>query len=459
MSRKETVDDYAKVIVAKYLKRNGFPETLNAFLRESGQTSKILTNGGDGTQIGGNHGAFEDLETLLGERIEYAEQILSNGIKELTVNDSLPVVDADRYYVPTWNHQVDFREVPFACKRLPTTGLPINVSFCEPEDSLIVSTSSKEVVVYEGNGVHKSFEELSRKFGIIRLCGSVGSTAYHYLCCLDGTLILKNGDSNWAFKLHKRIISHVKFIPRDNNFWLVVSCGLDNYLKLHLLDLTKLILKELSSVKLLSPCTSLQVAREEVSGDPMVFLTRQDFTHVMCYKISQQRLIVCYKIALNNSQFSAFAFNVRDMVILGDTAPDGLHNVSSRSTLAVVTSHIPFMRLLLVEIPTLDSAEISETNAKTFYDKVLRNMATEVSQDPYSQPILAALQHGNGVLVGGNQGLYAIDIEQGDSWLLDVSQILKGQRIKCMQANRSGTKLVLSLSNRAVHLFNLVTKR
>lgn len=117
------------------------------------------------------------------------------------------------------------------------------------------------------------------------------------------------------------------------------------------------------------------------------------------------------------------------------------------------------MRLLLVEIPTLDSAEISETNAKTFYDKVLRNMATEVSQDPYSQPILAALQHGNGVLVGGNQGLYAIDIEQGDSWLLDVSQILKGQRIKCMQANRSGTKLVLSLSNRAVHLFNLVTKR
>ncbi|QLG73617.1 hypothetical protein HG535_0F01280 [Zygotorulaspora mrakii] len=452
----ETVKDCCKIIVANYLKKNGFSHTLNAFLRESGQTSKVLMDSDNGS-------IFEALETLVGERIEFGQEVVAQEMQKLTVNDRLVAIDTRKHFVPSWNHLLKFSAVPLAVDKdaLPG-GLPLSVSWCDPDDSLIISTSIKEVCIYKEGRLYSDLSELGKKNGIIRQCGSIGHTGAYYLCCLDGTLLVVNeGTSDYKFKLHQRIISHISFVPQVEGSWVIVSCGLDNYLKLHKLDLATGDFEELWKVKLLSPCTSLQIARKAngcgSSDEIMIFLTRQDYTHVMCYTVARDRLLLTYKIALNNSQFNAFSFNVRDMVILGDKCIDGIPQLSSRSTLAVATSHIPYMRLLLVEIPTWESAATAETTEKTFYDKMLRNMATEVSQDSYSQPILRTLGNGNGgILVGGNQGLYAIDILRSDSWLItDIPEVFRSERIKCMETNKSGNKLAIFFSNRSSCIFKV----
>ncbi|MCQ5137449.1 hypothetical protein NE628_14655, partial [Coprococcus eutactus] len=57
---------------------------------------------------------------------------------------------------------------------------------------------------------------------------------------------------------------------------------------------------------------------------------------------------------------------------------------------------------------------------QTYYDKILRNFATEIYQDDFSLPILGKLESSNGVLVGNDEGIYSVDLMTGDSRLLNI---------------------------------------
>ncbi|CAI4493558.1 ADM_collapsed_G0022180.mRNA.1.CDS.1 [Saccharomyces cerevisiae] len=91
--------------------------------------------------------------------------------------------------------------------------------------------------------------------------------------------------------------------------------------------------------------------------------------------------------------------------------------LSPSTMLVVATSHKPYMRLILVEIPmnTGHPKAMKLDKVQTYYDKILRNFATEIYQDDFSLPILGKLESSNGVLVGNDEGIYSVDLMTGDS--------------------------------------------
>lgn len=467
----ETVNKYTKVVVAKYLEKHGYTDTLKSFLRESTLPLRGIST--DST-------ASEDLDTLIGDRIKFGEQIVAQGLENLNINNVMADIDASKYRIPSWNHTARFKRLPFDAGLVPRA-LAISATFCEPQNSLLLSTSTKEVLRYDEKlQFVDNLATTQNTSGITKLCGSIGNTSFYYLCGVDGSLSVFNGNGkdtsqgNW--KIHNRMVSQIKFYPRGNEgSWFVVSCGMDNYLRVSILKIPKegglreLTLDQSSEVKLLSPCTSLQVtsASTEVNESvtrPIIFLTRSDYTHIVCYGADGigHNLEVLFKIALNNAQFSTYSFTVRDMCLLGDSNINGYSRLKDGSMLVVATSHSPYMRLLVVEIPSLSVLDTDEGDKgvlmakKTFYDKVLRNITTEVSQDSYSQPIMRVLSNGNGVLVGDSEGLYAVDVAKGDSWLLKLPGIAAGGRVKCMDVNQEGTKMVLGLADSSVYVWDIV---
>lgn len=463
----ETVSKYTNVVVAKYLEKNGYIDTLSSFLRETRLPLRAIST--DSTPS-------EDLETIIGDRIKFGEQIVAEGLKNLSINNAMADIDTSKYRIPSWNHTARFMKTPFDAGLL-IRALTISATFCEPENSLLLSTASKEVMMYDEKlRFVDNLTTAQGTSGIIKLCGSIGNTGYYYLCGVDGSLSLLNGKSKDAshgkWKIHNRMISHIKFLPKDDGSWFVVSCGLDNYLRLSILKIPKekglsgLTIDKTSEVKLLSPCTSLQVAfaSTEANENPIIFLTRSDYTHIVCYGVDgiSHYLEVLFKIALNNAQFSTYSFNVREMCLLSGSDTNGYSRLTEGSTLVVATSHSPYMRLLVVEIPSLPLRDTDERDKsalvaeKIFYDKVLRNITTEVSQDSYSQPIIRVLPNGNGVLVGDSEGLYAIDVEKGDSWSLKLPGIATVGRVKCMDVNQQGSRMVLGLADASVYVWNIV---
>ena len=107
-----------------------------------------------------------------------------------------------------------------------------------------------------------------------------------------------------------------------------------------------------------------------------------------------QKLFINYYLELNSSQFSTHSFIVQDLDFIND------------KVLAVATSHIPYMRVILVEIP--DDKENNEdlmgdtviSNIKTFYDKILSNIAAQISNNKLSQPIIRYCPMTSGLLLG-----------------------------------------------------------
>lgn len=437
MKNFETVDLYAKAVVARYLDENGHKDTLTSFLADCSLSMSDVKN---------TRATFNDsLETLVSERIAFADRN-SNVLRKLSLNgESLPIAAE----TPTWNHGAKFEPADI---KVDKKTLAIAAKFCGVEQSLLLSFADRRVCLYSSELKLKDTNLLENNMGVVTLFGKILESNKYYMCRLGGILEFQPPwDSKFIpFQLHLRMITHLQFMEcLYSDQWYVVSCGMDNILKVHELTYNRDSLEPIASIQLLSACTSLQVAYE--GERKLIFVTRADHTHLFCYEIIHKELLLLYKVALNEAQFSTYSFNVRDTAFIGDRTMFGTPLVTKSSMLLVATSHTPYMRLLVADI-TAESINDKDT---VLYGKILKNMATEVEQDSYSEPFLRVLPEDNGVLVGDSKGLYAIDILNGDSWLLDLPGIAKGSRVKCMDVNRAGTKLVLGLADKTVHAYNI----
>ncbi|CCE93162.1 uncharacterized protein TDEL_0F03510 [Torulaspora delbrueckii] len=445
MKNWETVDLYTKALIAKYLNDNGHKSTLELFLGDCGLSMSDVKDVGQTFD--------ENLETIVSERVAYAEGN-KDLVNKIRLEEKALPIDAE---TPSWNHDAKFEPVPLDVDK---KALIIGANFCNPQDSLLLSFADKTKWFYgpQWDLKDKNFGS-EFNLGAVRFCGAVRSCVREphdtfYMCTLDGTFHFWSQYEKGSHKLHQRLITHLQFLkaPGEDTLY-IVSCGMDNCLNVH--EWNPRIhqsIKLLSAEKLQSSCTSLQVASDGYR--PLIFISRADYTHLLCFALENRThsMRLVYKIALNNAQFSTHSFNVRDMAFIGEHDSIGTPVVTNSSVLLIATSHIPYMRLLVVKIPP----EIAGDKDTVFYDKVLRNMPTEIEQDSYSEPILKTLPEGNGVLVGDSKGLYALDILNGDSWLLDLPGFSQGSRVKCMDINKSGTKLVLGLADKTVRAYNIV---
>ncbi|AQZ10889.1 YGR117C [Zygosaccharomyces parabailii] len=421
----EVGTEYAKVVVTKYLESHGYQDSLVSFLREADLPRRSLLQK-DG----------ESLETILDERIKFAEHSVAQSMQDMNLNDRLESVD-EKYGIPSWDHAMEFKRLEL---HDTVKDLVVDVKF--GPNQLLFSTSSKEVRMYDFdlNMFKKPFKG-SKGTGLLKPCGFLGETGYFYCCGLDGSLNLFGMASDTAlytYKIHGRMVTHTDICPVGKS-WFIVSSGLDNHLKVHLIELQTLQVRPWCEVKLASACTALQSCSDQ--GQLLVFLARNEHTHITCYQVDtvQPRSITQkYQLALNGAQFTVHAFGIRDMKLLPE-----------QELLLVATSHIPYMRLLAVHVPRHVEGQ------GPFYDKVLRNMITEVPQDDYSQPLLGVLSGRSGIIVSSNSGVYAIDIRKGDSWLLEECP---QKRVKCLAISNSNDMVAISYADKTVYLSSLCLK-
>lgn len=87
------------------------------------------------------------------------------------------------------------------------------------------------------------------------------------------------------------------------------------------------------------------------------------------------------------------------------------------------------MRLILLSIPEFDlSGLTNEESVIVHYDKIIRNMATCIPQDQYSQPIVKPFTQANGLIVGSDTGVFGADLRNCDFWRI----ISEEKRVKAM---------------------------
>lgn len=444
----QTVEEYTQLLVARYLKKNGYRESLAGFLKETSLSSTALM---DDESL--NHDKSEDLATIIKERIEFNEYNVEKQLENLNINNlSDKDIDLKQFGIKQWDHDIKWRVV----NNTATKVLSIGSKFMSQGKDIAISMANKEFLIYH-NGL-KLVKDKIKTPSVIKLFGSVQHPTLHlnYACTMDGSLYIFNDYQNIlanVYKLHQRMITHIQFISLEGevNQLLIVSTGLDQMLKLSLLQVDPvdqhITVNEIDSIKLNSNCSSL--ISQYLDGKLSIFLTRNDFTQIACYTIDNQakKLVQKYYIALNNAQFSTHSFNVRDIILIND------------KTLAVVTSHIPYLRIILVEIPSDENEhdiENSLTNVKTYYDKILMNIATQISNTSLSQPIIKYLPLTNGLLIGNDNGLYAMDLFKYESWSLqDKLGFPLKTIVKNIDISANGKDVICTFADKSIYLWSI----
>ena len=460
------VEEYTQLLIANYLKSHKLDETLASFLKETS-----LSNTGLLAQNTLNSPQNEDLITIIKERIEYNEYNLEEQLQSLKLNnenDSRMRFKLEFLNIKPWNHNLKWSMM----NKANSNSLALVSKFVNRGHDIAVSLSNKQILIYDG--LLNEIKERIQIKSVAKIIGSVNSkslSAINFICTMDGTLQIFSNYKNigqYVYKLHQRMITHIEFLPIFENSqqsaleeYIVVSTGLDQFLKVSLLIIDKssksnkqddlvIQIKEIDSLKLLSNCTSLKCRIK--ASNLSIFLTRNDFTHISCYSLDSktQKLFIKYYLALNNAQFSTHSFIVRDLDFIND------------KVLAVATSHIPYMRIILVEIP--DDKENNEaligdtviSNIKTFYDKILSNIATQISNNNLSQPIIRYCPVTSGLLIGNDEGLFAMDLFKHESWSLqDKLQFPTKTTLRSIDTFKDGKFILFTFSNKSIYLYKV----
>lgn len=465
-------EEYTQLLIANYLKSHNLDETLASFLKETSVSNTSLLS-----QDTVNSSKNEDLITIIKERIEYNEYILGKQLQSLKLNNentSQVKLKLEHLNIKQWNHNLKWLMI----NRVNSDSLPLVSKFVNEGHDIAISLSNRQIVIYDGS-LNERKEQIQTR-SVVKTLGSMNSKLFstiNYICTMDGTLQIFSNYKNigqYVYRLHKRMITHLYWFPTVNNdhcnnsnkgnkieTYVIVSTGLDQLLKVSSLTIEKsskqnehenliIQIKELDSLKLQSNCTSLKCCTK--GSELSIFLARNDFTHISCYSLDLRtlKLSIKYYLALNNAQFSTHSFIIRDLDII------------SNEVLAVATSHIPYMRIILIEIPNdEENSEVSgeytgSSNIKTYYDKIISNIATQISNNNLSQPVIKYCPITNGLLIGNDDGLFAMDLIKSESWYLQkMLQISTKTKIKHIDILNNGEYILFTFSDKSVYLYKV----
>ncbi|CAH02423.1 uncharacterized protein KLLA0_B11253g [Kluyveromyces lactis] len=460
-----------KVLVGQFLEKNGFTDSLASYLRESGvsMTSVKQTE-------------YDDLEDIIKDRVGFNEQAVVQKLKTVSLNSELDPENVTKFTIPSWNHRLAWEEVVSTSEQ---RSLVIKTKFLT-DNLLACATVDKKLIVSDVDHNNVTVDSISQP-GIIKYFGPI-TEKFHYTGTIDGKVNIRNlvdgvNSQSWSFNLPGRAVMAMEMVLLEDGKILCFYCSLNNTINAYVYNLETEETSKVSEYKLLSVCTALQLAFSE-DGCPVLFLARQDFTQIMIFKFRNHQIHHVANIALNTAQFSTHSFNVSDMLITSFTPswhPINSHilQINSTTILAVATSHIPYMRIIVTKVPSLDdytvedlsvnsssipqrsvldeyisnNASITETvttTTKTHYDSILQNIATVVPQDSYSQPILQVSYSLGGLVVGADNGLYAVDLRKSDTWPLKYG---KEDRIKSLDIYKDS--ICVSLASKKLVMWKL----
>ena len=378
--------------VAQFLKDNGYTETLRVFEREYG---KPFSNSPD-----------EPLETIIEDRYNY--KTLNAKTEDSEINASL-----SKELNEILHNQVDEWSVPYPKDPELVSdsidGLVISscLVFCKNTPILFLGTSNTKLYVINLL-LKETIQESSAFIGkcVIKNITSVSDNKLVFLG-MNGKLHLCEYNYGESFEI--RIIDEIQAHPRlivdtkciqFNNTTYVFTLGWDFTLKVFTAQ-DKLNLVTEYKLPTQGTCIDVTILNNKIA----LVVGLNETTLLSVFHLTENDLVLLYKISLNDAQFTVSTFTPRCITIQSLSLGVPL--------IAVATSHEPYMRLIIVPLkdaPAIDSGSIER-------DQILKNLSTLSPQDKYSQPIIRwklpkNLKH-NGVWIVGEDGtIRGIDLVQ-----------------------------------------------
>lgn len=415
-------------LIADYLRRNGFTDTLRSFESHVGVQPRIN---------------YEKLEDIIHDRTAYMDRG-TDGLVDSGAN--INNKSENSHLFNKWSG-IELHSL----KEIDHGSLFIDMSLGRYGNRQVVflSASDKSICIYDVSKgqITNRFTELSNT--VTKCCYPINDQGLVSLCGMDGVMRLVQLCDEprviTSCQLHNRLITDFEvFVLKGVKY--IVSIGWDKYVKVHKLVDEDTKVEFVSQFELLTNATSVK-ACQTPSGHLLVLVTRMDSSLVsILTPFLGNELREISRISLNDAQFSTHAFTAMSMD-LSFNNNDSICNADSK--IVVSTSDVPYMRLIVAKFPTdLDkrieqqlptigdlSLERTTESSQSLIsvidrDVVLLNLSTNAPQDKLSQSKIQYSYEDKGVWIFSECGeVLAIDLYTGDNVCIEKSFQL--QRIKC----------------------------
>lgn len=398
------------VLIADYLKRKGYIDTLKALESDLNTTAiRCPVN-------------YEKLEDIISDRVKYLET------HDALINERLNSLSVDlgskfkkwSYPCISKNH-----EITDLIGKVLVIHLSVTKQFKiqrELKDVLFVTSNDKKTTLIdlEEHKVIHIFQNINKSVG--KCCYGIPNTDTFLSCGMDGVLRLFKIEDNKATELtnkqlHKRLITDFRVYEQGNEQY-IISIGWDSFLKLHKLTHDNEIV-QLSEFKLLSNATALELTFFE--NKPIFIITRLDSTQLVYFTPfgDDNQLHELIKVSLNDAEFSTHGFTPMSISI-----DSTVLTANGGGLVAIATSHIPYLRIIITKTPNFNelfqniqplSSVEQQLSSPTVRGHILGNYTTNAPQDKFSQSkILWRLNH-SGIWIMGDDGVIrGMDLKNGE---------------------------------------------
>lgn len=374
-------------LVAEYLRRHGYTDTLQSFESHVGQQQSLK---------------YEPLEKIIKDHSTYLDH-------QLLLQAQPGSADRSTIPFPRWTPGAPTRATAVS------EGLVIHLShgvingvdvvfLCRVDKSLTVLNAITAEVIRSYKGLHNS---------VIKLCVPLRHNLI-LTCGMDGTVkLVEFHDDVFMVKaqcqIHQKLIIDLQIFATETEI-LIFSISWDQKLKMHSLKDTTFAF--ISEIQLLSTPTALKVLSYDDS--PVVLVTRMDSSQIS-YLTATSTLVEISRVALNDSEFSQFGFS--PMCITSSS-----HELRPDTRIVVGTSHSPLMRLIVTSPPSalfatdlaekMESLSINSVNVE--YGKIIKNLSTTSPQDKFSHALISYRADGSGIWIFSDDGnVRGIDLSTG----------------------------------------------
>jgi hypothetical protein len=369
-------------LIAHFLAKNEYGETLKQFEKEHGQHIEPST-------LPGTH---ETLEAIIADRINFLE--LEKRTQQLNLDFVLDehiqrIIDEKITNWPTPS--------PHRAHRLDhSLGLIVSMSYTEGK--IYLSTNNMKFAIVDA-ATKKVEYEASNVIGrvVIKSIVSLGNGKL-LLVGMNGKISLCKYDTSFEIlqevQAHKRLVVDAKTMT-VNNRQFVVSLGWDSLLKV--LEIVADTIKSISEITITGQASCIGVV--EYDGSLIVVVGKEENTMLDVLSLTNDKLVMQYKLSLNDAEFSSTSFSPRSIDIknMGSSAP----------LVAVGTSHEPYMRLIVVTLSPIVATPEEPIPIKRM--QIVKNLTTMSPQDKYSKAVIfwrkAVPNHAEGVWIIGDDGI------------------------------------------------------